>query len=88
MIGKRQPKGPELPPGPNPHANDPIHVEPFGQAWAVVECLGVISAHQEKHEAEEALKAELERRALAIRTGRDGRDEALTRRRAARHTNG
>jgi hypothetical protein len=52
-----------MPPGPNPHRDDPIQVKPFGKIWAVVECLGVISAHRERAEAEAALKVQLDRRA-------------------------
>jgi hypothetical protein len=50
------------PPGPNPHRNDPMLVAPFGKVWAVVECLGVISTHKTRQEADAALAAELERR--------------------------
>lgn len=51
-----------MPPGPNPHRDDPIHVASFGKVWAVVEGLGVISMHKERAEAEEALAAILKRR--------------------------
>ena len=47
----------------NPHAYDPLHVEPYGKAWALVEGLGVITTHKTKPEAETALAAERNRRA-------------------------
>jgi len=56
-----------MPPGPNPHAHDPMQVKPFGKIWAVVEGLGVISAHRTRAEADQALKARL---AEAGRRGR------------------
>ena len=56
-------KAPEMPVGPNPHMDDPIHVARFGQAWAVVESLGVISAHKRWREAKAALAAILQQRA-------------------------
>jgi hypothetical protein len=50
---------PPMPPGPNPHRDDPMQVKPFGRIWAVVEGLGVISLHRTREEADEELKARL-----------------------------
>jgi hypothetical protein len=36
----------------NPAAFEPLHVEPFGKAWGVVETLGVIAAFKTRAEAE------------------------------------
>lgn len=60
MPTSKRAKKPEvkLPPGPNPAASRPMHVAPFGKAWALVEGLGVISTHKLREEAE----AELARR--------------------------
>ena len=58
-------KQPALPPGPNPHRDDPMHVAPFGKIWAVVESLGMISTHRTREEADAALAARLERRRTA-----------------------
>jgi hypothetical protein len=65
MTRGAQKKRLELPPGPNPHRDDPMHVAPFGKVWAVVECLGVISTHRTRKEADAALAARLEQRRTA-----------------------
>jgi len=44
-----------MPVGPNPAASRPMHVAPFGKAWAVVEGLGVIFASRDKAQCEEEL---------------------------------
>lgn len=49
--------------GPNPAADRPECVRPFGKAWAVVEGLGVISTHATREEAEAAFaERKVERR--------------------------
>ena len=51
---KPEPTAPE-PTGPNPAASRPLHVAPFGRAWAVVEGLGVYFASVDRAEAEAEL---------------------------------
>jgi hypothetical protein len=60
MAASKRGKKPEarLAVGPNPAASRPMHVAPFGKAWALVEGLGVIFASRDKAECE----AELARR--------------------------
>lgn len=65
----------KLSPGPNPHAGDPLHVAPFGKAWALVEGLGVISAHKTKDDADRAYIEEQHRRADVLARYRGGAGE-------------
>ena len=62
---RKQPrKAPQMPVGPNPALAKGLRVEPFGKVWAVVEGLGVISTHRERGEADAALAAIQQKRAL------------------------
>jgi hypothetical protein len=71
----KKPRDFGLPPGPNPHANDPLHVAPFGKVWALVESLGVISTWRTREEADSALATEIERRAAQKAQAPAGRNE-------------
>jgi hypothetical protein len=72
-----KPRSTGLPPGPNPAAQLPLRVNPFGKVFALVEGLGVISLHNTREEGEAALAVEVERRhvlaakleALGLSTG-------------------
>jgi hypothetical protein len=62
MAASKRGKKPEaLPVEPNPAASRPMHVAPFGKAWAVVEGLGVIFTSRDRAEAEAELE-QLKRR--------------------------
>jgi hypothetical protein len=54
-ASKRRKKSEAMPVAPNPAASRPMHVAPFGKAWAVVEGLGVIFASRDKAECEAEL---------------------------------
>lgn len=60
----------KMPIGPNPAAARGLCVRPFGSIYALVEGLGVISAHKLEAEAQTALEHELERRE-ALRVVKD-----------------
>jgi hypothetical protein len=55
-ASKREKKPDAMPVGPNPAASRPMHVAPYGKAWAVVEGLGVIFASRDRAEAEVELE--------------------------------
>jgi hypothetical protein len=55
-------KDPPMPVGPNPAASRPLHVAPFGKAWAVVEGLGVIFCSSVQAECEAELERQIQRR--------------------------